>query len=245
MQLGNINMGFRFMLLMTGCLLCLPPDGTADTEREYVVLLHGLARTGRSMRALGERLAAEGYGVINDGYPSRSATVEELAEAAIPAAVAQCLENGAEKIHFVTHSMGGILVRYYLARHDLPQLGRVVMLAPPNNGSEVVDKLKNDLLFKWLNGPAGQQMGTGGNSLPKNLGPVNFDLGIIAGDRTINFILSGLIPGPDDGKVSVATTKVDGMKDHIVMHATHTFIMRNRAVMDQTVLYLKNGKFDR
>ena len=228
------------------CLMVLSPVAkAADLHAQYVVLLHGLARTQRSMNALAERLEAEGFGVINTGYPSRTATVEKLAEAAVAGAVQRCLANGAVKIHFVTHSMGGVLVRYFLAHHDLPELGRVVMLAPPNSGSEVVDKLKKNFAFKWLNGPAGQQLGTGENSLPNSLGRVNFELGVIAGDRTLNLIFSRLIPGPDDGKVSVAATTVEGMKDHLVVHATHPFIMRNQKVIDQTVFFLKNGKFNR
>lgn len=235
----------RLMLLVTSCLLCLPAEGVADEDGEYVVLLHGLARTGRSMKTLEMKLSAEGYGVVNTGYASRSATVEQLADAIIPEAVAQAIEKGARKIHFVTHSMGGILVRYYLAHNDLPELGRVVMLAPPNNGSEVVDKLKNNFAFKWLNGPAGQELGTDDAGLPQRLGRVDFDLGVIAGDRSINLLLSRIIPGPDDGKVSVETTRVGGMKDHIVIHATHPFIMKNREAINQTLTFLKKGRFKR
>ncbi len=234
------------MLMMASFMLMPPPDGRAgDSPDECVILLHGLARTERSMEKLGRHLAAQGYGVVNAGYPSRTATVQELAEETIPSAVAGCRDNGAKKIHFVTHSMGGILVRYYLAHNSLPELGRVVMLAPPNNGSPVVDKLKNNFTFQWLNGPAGQQLGTGESSLPKSLGPVDFDLGVIAGDRSVNLLLSRMIPGPDDGKVAVADTRVEGMKDHIVIHATHPFIMKNAQVIDQALFFLKKGAFKR
>ncbi len=235
----------KSVFILPVCFLCLLPDGPAgERPDEYVVLLHGLARTERSMKALAKRLTAEGYGVVNVGYDSRTATVEELAATAIPEAVGKCTAKGAKTVHFVTHSMGGMLVRYYLAHHDLAHLGRVVMLAPPNKGTEVVDKLKKNSAFKWFNGPAGQQMGTDEGSLPNTLGRVNFDLGVIAGDRTINPLLSKIIPGADDGKVSVESTKVEGMKDHIVIHATHTFMMKNKQVMDQVVFFLKNGKFD-
>lgn len=226
-------------------LYLLPVNGAAPVPSQYVVLLHGLARTERSMKTMAEHLEAAGYGVVNAGYPSRTATVEELSAATIPGAVVQCRENGAKTIHFVTHSMGGILVRNYLAHNKLPELGRVVMLAPPNNGSPVVDKLKNNFAFVWLNGPAGRQLGTGKDSLPKKLGPVDFNLGVIAGDRSVNLLLSQMIPGPDDGKVSIAGTKVEGMKDHLVVHATHPFIMKNRQVIHQTIAFLQNGQFSR
>lgn len=195
------------------------------------------------MDFLQERLENVGYKVVNLGYPSRKYSIDDLAEKAITPALALCTKGSA--IHFVTHSLGGILVRHYLEKHSLPQLGRVIMLAPPNRGSEVVDKLKNFPGFKILNGNAGQELGTDSNSIPNQLGPANFDLGIIAGRNSINWILSTLIPGEDDGKVSVEHTKLEGMKDHIVLPVSHPFIMRNDATISQVIYYLKNGKFYR
>ena len=181
----------------------------------------------------------------NVDYPSRTASVEKLADDAIGKAVAGCQKDGATKIDFVTHSLGGILVRSYLARHTIPNLGRVVMLAPPNQGSEIVDQLGWLFLFKWLNGPAGNELGTDKNSTPNNLGPANFSVGVIAGDRSINWINSFLIPGRDDGKVSVERTELAGMTGHLVIHATHPFIMKNREVIRQTIQFLRAGNFDR
>ncbi len=163
---------------------------------------------------------------------------------AISKAVAQCESNGATRIDFVTHSLGGILVRSYLAHHPIENLGRVVMLGPPNQGSEVVDKLGGWPLFKWINGVAGNELGTGSSSGPNRLGPANFPVGIIAGDRSVNWINSLLIPGPDDGKVSVQRAKLAGMSDFIVIHATHPLIMRNREAIRQTILFLRTGHFD-
>ena len=142
--------------------------------------------------------------------------------------------------------MGGIIIRLYLKSHRVPELGRVVvMLSPPNAGSEVVDRLKDNCFFKWLNGPAGRQLGTEAEGLPRKLGHADFELGIITGDRTINPILSTMIPGPDDGKVSVESARLDGMKDFIVIHATHPFIMKNREAIRQTIYFLKHGVFQR
>ena len=212
--------------------------------QEEVILLHGLCRTSRSMVKMGRALTEAGYKVRNVDYPSRTASVEKLADDAIGKAVADCEQDEATKINFVTHSLGGILVRSYLARHSIPNLGRVVMLAPPNQGSEVVDKLRWLFLFKWINGPAGNELGTDKNSTPNKLGAANFPLGVIAGDRSINWINSLLIPGSDDGKVSVERTKLAGMTDHIVIHTTHPFIMKNREAIRQTIQFLRAGNFD-
>ena len=216
----------------------------AFSAPEEVILLHGLCRTSRSMAKMEHALTNAGYRVKNVDYPSRTASIQQLADDAIGRAVADCQRDGAVKIDFVTHSLGGILVRSYLARHSVPSLGRVVMLAPPNQGSEVVEKLGWLFLFKWINGPAGNELGTGTNSTPNRLGPAAFPVGVIAGDRSINWINSLLIPGADDGKVSVERTRLAGMSDHIVIHATHPFIMRNREAIQQTVQFLKTGRFD-
>ena len=141
--------------------------------------------------------------------------------------------------------MGGILVRYYLGLNKMPNLGRVVMLSPPNQGSEVVDKLKDFPLFKWLNGPAGQQLGTDKDSLPNSIGPPDYEVGIITGDRSINPILSLLIPGEDDGKVSVKNAKLKGMKDFLVVHKSHPFIMNDENVLKQVTFFIENGVFDK
>ena len=212
---------------------------------ENVILLHGLSRTSRSMDKMQRVLTQAGYTVWNVSYPSRTVPIETLADNAIGKALAVCRQNGATKIDFVTHSMGGILVRSYLARHDLPELGRVVMLAPPNQGSEIVDKLGGLFLFKWINGPAGNELGTGKNSTPNQLGPAHFPLGIIAGDRSVNWINSLLLlPGRDDGKVSVNRAKLAGMGGFIVIHATHTFITYNNEAIQQTIQFLRTGKFN-
>lgn len=230
-------------ILMIMLISCQTEAG--EIKPECVILLHGLARTEKSFVKLERHLKKNGYHVVNKGYPSRKKKVQDLSVEAITSAVADCMAVNPGKIHFVTHSMGGILVRYYLEHHPLPELGRVVMLSPPNNGSEVVDKLKDNFIFKWLNGPAGRQLGTDADSLPKTLGPPDYEVGIIAGDKSVNLILSLIIPGKDDGKVSVENAKLEGMKDFLVVHKTHPFIMSDASVMRQVTSFIKNGRFDR
>jgi len=220
--------------------LTATPAAVAD---ECVILLHGLWRSEQSMSRLEEALTGAGYRVQNIEYESTEKPVEVLAEEAVPAGLAGC-EN-AESVHFVTHSMGGILIRQYLLEHDIERLGRVVMLGPPNQGSEVIDRYGDWPGFEWFSGPAGMQLGTGEGSLPRSLGPAHFDLGVIAGYQTINPILSQSLPGPDDGKVSVAATRVEGMDDHLEMPVTHVFMMRDEAVIAQVLHYLANGRFER
>jgi pimeloyl-ACP methyl ester carboxylesterase len=214
---------------------------TTVSAAEGVVLLHGLARSARSMAKMEAALSKAGYIVLNVDYPSRTAPIAVLAEQTISGAVDRFRNCG--RIHFVTHSLGGILVRAYLAERALPNLGRVVMLGPPNRGSEVVDQLRGWRLFRVINGPAGQELGTEDGSVTNRLGAVQFELGVIAGDRSINWINSCMIKGKDDGKVSVERTKVDGMKDHLVIHTIHPMMMKNQYVIAATLQFLKAGAF--
>jgi pimeloyl-ACP methyl ester carboxylesterase len=210
---------------------------------ESVILLHGLARSNASMRKLETALQERGYAVQNVSYTSTRNKIEILAEQAIAPALGNCPAD--HRVNFVTHSMGGILVRQYLGQHEINNLGRVVMLGPPNRGSEVIDKLADFPGFYFINGDAGMQLGTGPGSIPNRLGKAGFDVGIIAGTRSINLILSSLIPGIDDGKVSVDNTRLEGMNDHLEMAVTHPFMMKNSKVIEQVIHYLENGKFKR
>lgn len=219
-------------------LLCgIHPVYAADC----VVLLHGLARTSASMQKAASAFEDSGYVVANVDYPSRSRPIEELAPLAVEAGLEAC--SSAAVVHFVTHSLGGILVRYYLQENDIPGLGRVLMFAPPNQGSEVVDSLRGVPGFKLINGPAGLQLGTDENGVPLKLGPVDYDVGIIAGTKTFNPILSQYLENPDDGKVSVENTKVDGMSDFIAVPHSHPFIMKSPIAIEQAFSFIATGRF--
>ena len=195
------------------------------------------------MNDLGTFLSEQGYQVLNIDYPSRKHPIPELASIVRNKVTSKASNAG--KVHFVTHSMGGIVLRYIQDNRPVPNLGRVVMLSPPNHGSEVVDWLGGFRFFEWINGPAGKQLGTAEDSICRKLGRPNFELGVITGDRSINLINSLIIPGKDDGKVSVESAKVAGMADFLIVHVSHPFIMSNKTVMRQSVYFLRNGAFNK
>lgn len=211
---------------------------------ECVILLHGLARTSTSMNKLQQALTEEGFETVNVEYPSREHTIEELAPIAVDKGLAACHDvDGVERIHFVTHSLGGILVRQYLSENSVAELGRVVMIGPPNQGSDAADKLQGLPGYDWLNGPAGKQLGKGDNSVPLKLGPANFELGIIAGNRTIDPLTSAVLANPDDGRVSVEDTKLEGMADFVIVDHSHAFMMRMQKTIELTLEFLQHGEF--
>lgn len=220
---------------------------TSGQVNAPVVLLHGLARSANAMNKLAAFLEKNGYDVCNVDYPSTEFDIETLVDSHVLPAIAAC-KGEATRLNFVTHSMGGILVRQIAQRLSVApepafSINRVIMLSPPNHGSQVVDKLGNWRPFQWLNGPAGNELGTAATSKPNQLGAADFELGVITGNRSINWILSTLIPGDDDGKVSVESAKLDGMKDFKIMPATHTFIMQKKAVMKEVLHFLQHGHF--
>ncbi len=210
---------------------------------ECVILLHGLARTSSSMNKMAKRLTEEGYYVVNIDYSSRKNDISRLAELAVGEGLKGCQKKDSNEVNFVTHSLGGILVRQFYQNHSSENVKRVVMLGPPNNGSEVVDELKDVPGYELFNGPAGMQLGTGDDDVPKSLGPVNFELGVIAGTRSINLILSTFLPDPDDGKVSVNSTKLEGMCSFVALPVTHPFIMKNDQVINEVINFLLYGQF--
>ena len=209
-------------------------------DSEHVILLHGLARSHKSMRPLGAALASEGFGVCNVGYPSTKNTIPELHDTVVKEAIQRCQDRGATTIHFAGHSMGAILSRYALEKSPPENSGKLVQLAPPNQGSEVVDKLGEWSLFVLINGPAGSSLGTGKESAVRQLGPVTHPTLVIAGTRSINPLLSLLIPGTDDGKVSVENTKVAGTSTHKTLPISHPYIMKRQRSITEVLRFLQD-----
>ncbi len=236
------------LLLSWGLSSCATTIRTETVQRyqssDCVVLLHGLNRSWRTMDKMAAALQEEGFSTANVDYPSSTMTIEELAPRVVGEGLSQCRQTGATTIHFVTHSMGGILVRYVQAYDPIPGLGRVVMLGPPNQGSEVIDATRNLPGIGILSGEAGLQLGTDEESIPAQLGPVDFELGVIAGTGTINpFMSAMLLPAEDDGKVTVARTRIKGMDDFKVVPDSHFAMMKSDSVIAATARFLRTGSF--
>jgi len=226
----------KFFIFFSTMMLAVPAQA-----RDQVLLLHGIARSPDHMQSLAERLKVEGFEVFNIGYPS---TTKDIARGTAHVAdqIAEKMDPS-KPLHIVGYSMGGLVARALLTRYRPDNLGFVVQLATPNKGSEVADLVRAQWLYQSLYGPAGQQLVTQGAGIGSLVGTVDYPLGVIAGDYSIDPISSLVIPGPDDGKVSVESTKVDGMREHRVVAASHTFFPYNRQVHNLTVRFLKTGTF--
>jgi pimeloyl-ACP methyl ester carboxylesterase len=212
------------------------------TAAPVLVLLHGLGRTRFSLWPVAREAQRRGYQVHNLGYPSRRAPIERLA-GDVGRRIRALAEDCA--IDVVTHSMGGIVLRAAVASGALPAecVRRVVMLAPPNHGSEVADRLRDFLVYRLATGPAGQQIGTNDDSVPRRLPPPPFELGIVAGRRRNNRYFARVLGAEGDGKVTVASARLDGMRDLVVVDRSHTFIMWAPDVLAQTFAFLAHGRF--
>lgn len=207
-----------------------------------VLVLHGMGRSPRSMAPLAQDLSNAGYRVRNLGYPTRGYDVAELTARYLAPAIAAC--DASSPVHLVTHSLGSILTRCYLQRANLPPDSRVVMMAPPNQGSEVADHVRGWWLYRLLTGRVGQQLGTGPDSIVHSLKPVDAEIGVIAADRSLQPWFSRLFRGPNDGAVAVAKTRLPEMRDFVVVHSTHTLMMFNPKVRQQVLHFLAHGRFD-
>jgi pimeloyl-ACP methyl ester carboxylesterase len=223
-------------LLLVSLEACVSTPRTTfargENYSECVVLLHGLNRSWRAMQPMAEALREDGFSTANVDYPSQAGGVEVLAPLAVDTGLQECRRAGATRIHFVTHSIGGILLRYSHKQSPIPDLGRVVMLAPPNHGSEIVDLTKDWPASELFAGEAGLQLGTDEQSIPAQLGPVDFELGVMA-----------MLPDPDDGKVSVASTRIEGMTDFVIVENSHRYITSSDAVIENTKSFLRTGAF--
>jgi pimeloyl-ACP methyl ester carboxylesterase len=210
-----------------------------------VILLHGIGRNSRSLRKLENALQDAGFATLNLDYHSRKKPLDALA-ADIHPAVTAFASTTCGPIHFVAHSMGGLLTRVYVATYRPAKLGRVVMLGTPNGGSEIADLLKDLAIYRAFYGPAGQQLLTEQDALLTSLPPPDYAVGIIAGIGAIEPIASTfIVPRPNDGCVSAQSSKLANMADHTIVRAAHRGLVRNRMAIDQTIAFLRDGRFMR
>ncbi|MCB1721305.1 MAG: alpha/beta hydrolase [Rhodospirillales bacterium] len=239
-------------------------------KKDFVVLLHGILRSKLDMLPLEKFLEKNGFETINILYPSREMSLEEItsfvkdtieehisqshlssdetqgaSRSKTYASDAATLSEGKERrLNFVTHSMGGLIARYFIATHKPENLGKVVMLGPPNTGSEFADFLNDNKwlgpIFRSIFGPASAQLKTNYKHID---GDITYPLGIIAGSTSINPLAPWILDGQHDGIVPVERTKIAGMSDHIVIPANHSFMMFSPDVMKQTLYFLENSAF--
>jgi hypothetical protein len=233
------------LVCLAGCIAtgATAEQATAEQSGSCIILLHGLGRSSVSMMGVEWRLEEEGFLVSNNSYPWLNQSIEEIAAEAVAEGLAECAGWGATSIGFVTHSMGGIVLRQYLSSEVIPNLGRVVMLAPPNQGSVMADDLAANSVLGYLLPVPARQLGKGDDSLPQRLGPVNFELGVIAGSNSRALRTQGLDDQANDGTVAVEETRIEGMQDFIVLPVDHSFLMWRDQVLDQVVHFLRNGRF--
>ena len=241
MKSSTLRAGVMKKIPLLLLLLALPGcEGTPGPDEEAVVLVHGLGRSRTSMMVLAQRLEWAGYGVVTVGYKSlRTAFPDQVAT--VRSVVERCCRES-PRIHFVGHSLGGLVIRGYLAESRPERLGRVVLLAPPNQGSLFVDWLEEVPAATEVLGPVGSELGTDSTDIPATLPPPDYEMGIIAGNRAIQPIGHLAIPGPDDGIVSVEQTRVEGVP-MIVLPRSHAFIMSSRYTAEAVIRFLRTGEF--
>lgn len=232
------------------CLLGLPARGVArssalplEAPARRVVLLHGLGRSARDLALLARRLDGLGHSVCNVDYDSRADSIEIVA-AEVTRAIDAC-GFGSGPVDYVTHSMGSLVLRALSRDGRVAQGGRAVLLAPPSAGSELADRLGEGPWLELLLGPLAGQLGTGSGDLPGSLPPPAIPFGVVAGDRAWNPLGWLWLPGPHDGTVTVARTRLAGMSDHIVLPYTHTFMAWAPSVARQVDVFLRTGRFER
>lgn len=238
--------GVKILLCSLSALLvgCATPaakllyGASAQHSDECVVLLHGLARSSRSMGKLEQAFQQAGLRTLNIDYPSTQFANAELLERFIRPSIKKHCSPELYQLHFVGHSMGGILSRLYIQQHRPPKLGKVATIASPHKGSELVDKLGWVPLFKWINGSAGYEMGVNADTLLDALPAPDYPVLAVVGTFSMNPLYSSMIPGDDDGKVSVDSATLDGAEAVFEVPYSHTFIMRRKKVIDRVVGFL-------
>ncbi len=243
--LAGLIVGVPVALGQVGCSAtareqALPASKRAESP-ELVVLIHGLGRSRMAMWPLARRLEASGYDVTLVGYDSLGATPDK-ALAAVTAQIEACCASSNMPVHFVGHSLGGLLIRAYLADHQMPRLGRVVLLGTPNQGTPVVDH-NREAWWMQLAGPLANALGTGPDSFAKGLPAPTYPVGVIAGQLSHGAGAMVKLTEPNDGLVPVASTRLAGMQDFVILDVGHSMMRHDAAVAQHTIAFLRDGRF--
>lgn len=231
-----------FVALSLSLVLSSSTFAANQQQKETVVLLHGLARSSAAMWMLSIRLHRAGYHVEHISYRSLNVTPDEIL-GDVTRQIDRCCRSLSAPVHFVGHSLGGLLIRGYLQENQVKQLGRVVLMGTPNQGTGVVDHFQ-DRWWAKLAGPAAMSLGTGEDSFPASLSKPDYPLGVIAGVRSLKDANAAFLPGDDDGVVPVSSTRLEGMSDFVVIETGHAMMRYNREVAHQAIMFLKQGYFD-
>lgn len=228
-----------FFAILLNFIIAIGAAAEGAHAKDTVILIHGFIGAPSDLGDIEQRLNEEGYQTLNMKYDSRSGTIEALADEVFERALSAVPID--RKVSIVTHSMGGLLARSYLERHSIPSLERMVMIAPPNHGSEVAGELSQYSLYREFSGPSGVELGAL-QLTPRKIG--NYELGIIAGTASVNPIFSPILPGPDDGYVALESTWLLGMNDFITIPSSHGLITGNASTIEEIVHFLNTGQFD-
>ena len=233
----------RQLFIFLGLFVTIALRAAAAPEPDCVVLLHGIGMRGYVMKRLETALIAQGYRVVNVSYPSRKMSFEKLAGEYLPAQLEANDVACAPRLNFVTHSLGSLIVRKLIQDARPANLGRVVMIGPPNHGSTAADEARHSALLSEFLGENLTRLGTGENSIVSTLGPADFEVGIIAGEVAINPVFGKVLEGKNDGAVTVESAKLEGMRDFIVVPYSHTVMLWRDEVIQQALTFLREGKF--
>lgn len=211
-------------------------------KEKWVILVHGVLRSSSSMEKIEKALRNKGYKTLNFDYDSRRETIKIVAKR-LHREITKIYERDIESVSFVTHSFGTIIVRYYCANHTIKKKGRFVMIAPPNKGSQWARILSRLSLYKWVLGVAGGKVQDVEQAIPKIMSPPPIEFGVIAGGTGMKMGINPLLPGDDDGTITVEETKLEGMKDFIQIRGQHSLLLLQQGVIDNVIHFLERGQF--
>ncbi len=208
---------------------------------ENVVLVHGILRGSSSMNKIKIEFIRQGFSVTGFDYTKKDGSIEEISDSLHK----KIKKFPKGKIHFVTHSMGAVIVRSYISKYKPRNIGRVVMIAPPNNGSVYAAVLLHLPFFEKIFGRSGMDIAEGENCIVNSLPVPEFEFGVIAGGTGYEIGLNPFLKGDNDGTVLLKETIIEGMADFMQIKGQHSFLLFNNEVISESINFIKNGKFQK